>query len=85
MDDASLLHEIEHIIQEVFANPGAAVTRETVASDIDGWDSLSHAILVLRIESAFGIEFPTDEVYSFSNVGELADRTAQLMTTQKTS
>jgi acyl carrier protein len=73
------LEEVEAIIRDVFATPDAVVTRETVASDIEGWDSLSHTILILQLEAGYGVEFPSEEVYSLDNVGELIDRLAQLV------
>ncbi len=53
--------------------PETLVTRETTSATVDGWDSLSHAILIMNIEDAFGIELPFEAVSELANVGELAD------------
>jgi acyl carrier protein len=79
MTNMDVLSIVASIIQDVFVAPHAVITRDTQASDVDGWDSLSHAILILRIESAFKIRFPLDDVYKASNVGELIDQIEQLM------
>lgn len=52
---------------------GSFVTRTTTAADVKGWDSLSHAMLVLNVEEEFGIDLPLDRTYGLSNVGELVD------------
>ncbi len=50
-----------------------SVSRETTANDISGWDSLSHAVLILNIESEFDIELPLDDTLELDNVGDLID------------
>jgi acyl carrier protein len=71
---ASVFEKLTGLIRETFSQPGAAIGRETMAADIPGWDSLSHTILMLTVEEAFGIALPEDVAYA--NVGELADTIA---------
>jgi acyl carrier protein len=73
------------MIDDVFAGVSAAVrgtfhvpdeipiTPRTTAGDIDGWDSLSHSILIMRVEEALEIELPLDRVYDLADVGALAE------------
>jgi acyl carrier protein len=44
---------------------------ETVATEVPGWDSLSHARVLTAVEDAFGIRFRGMEVIRLKNVGEL--------------
>jgi len=53
--------------------PGYLITAETTSADIDGWDSLSHSILILSIEEQFHIELPTNRAFEVHDVGELMD------------
>ena len=48
-------------------------TRSTTAYDVQGWDSLSHAVLILNIESEFDVELPLDKTLDMENVGDLVD------------
>jgi acyl carrier protein len=64
-------HELRQSIMEVHNCDGVLITDETVASDISGWDSLTHINLILNIEMKFGIEFTNQELGSFNNVGDL--------------
>ena len=40
---------------------------------MEEWDSLSHVQLIVAIEKAFGIKFTSNEILSWSNVGQLVD------------
>lgn len=65
---------ITQAMAEIFRIPaGYTVTRETTAADVEGWDSLSHAILMMKVEEICKIELPVDRIYDLANVGELAD------------
>jgi len=64
------LDRVAGVIRETFGVDDIDVTPETVAEDVPGWDSLSHTILILSLEEAFGIELPAD-TRGFANLGEL--------------
>jgi acyl carrier protein len=67
------LDELPAIFQQVFDDDELVVTRATTASDVEGWDSLTHVTLMLAIEKRFKIRFKSSQVASLANVGELAD------------
>jgi acyl carrier protein len=46
-------------------------TDATVASDVPGWDSLSHINLVVAVEKHFGVRFKGVEVLKLKSVGDL--------------
>jgi acyl carrier protein len=71
--DTSILDRVADAVRDVFGCPDLDITRETTALDVDGWDSLTHTILLLRLESDFEIRLPFDRVATAANVGELAD------------
>jgi acyl carrier protein len=47
------------------------LTDATVASEVPGWDSLSHINLVLAVEKHFSVRFTGVEVLRLKNVGDL--------------
>lgn len=73
MNQNEVLEKVTEIIREVFDNDDLVITRETVAKDVEGWDSLNHLQLMNEIEDEFDITFTMGEVQGFSNVGELVD------------
>jgi acyl carrier protein len=60
------------VFRQVFDNPDIALTPETTADDVDGWDSLSHINLIMAIELRFNITFERKEILGFKNVGAMA-------------
>ena len=77
MNANEVLAKVTEIIQDVFDNEELVITRDTVAKDVDGWDSLNHLQLMNEIEDEFEITFTMAEVQNFQNVGELVDAIAK--------
>jgi acyl carrier protein len=64
---------VQSIFRDVFDNPQLTIHRETVAKDVEGWDSLNHITLIMTLEETFKVKFTTREVMGFQNVGEMMD------------
>lgn len=73
---ASVLEGVAQVIRTTFKTPNVIVTRETTADQVPGWDSLSHAVLLMHVERAFGIYLEPADVVCLLNVGELVDMVA---------
>lgn len=43
----------------------------TKATEVPGWDSLSHAAVIAAVEDEYGIRFQVREVLRLENVGQL--------------
>lgn len=68
-----ILSELNLVMRDVFVDDDITVTRDSTAEDVEGWDSLSHARLVMEIERHFAIKLAAGEVMDLSTVGELVD------------
>lgn len=77
MSNEEILSKVNEIIADVFDDDSIEVDRETVAADVEGWDSLNHLQLMNEIEDEFEITFTMAEVQNFKNVGELIDSIAK--------
>lgn len=64
---ASIADAIAH---QFFVSP-ELITEQTTASDIDGWDSLSHVTLILDIERRLNVRLPVKKTTEASDVGQL--------------
>jgi acyl carrier protein len=78
MTKDEILAQVGDIIRETFRQKDVEITRETTALDVDGWDSLSHTMLLLDVETHFGVRLPTEKVYDLADVGELVDLIAEV-------
>jgi len=66
-----LIDRLQAIFRETFEKPDFVLTLETVAADVDNWDSFNHINLVMRIEEDFGISFSTQEIGALASVKDL--------------
>ena len=73
MEQAEILNKLQSIFCDVFDNEALAITADTVAEDIEEWDSLSHIQLTKDIEKQFGIKLTAREIMSWDNVGEMVE------------
>ncbi len=78
MNQEEVLQKVANAVRTTFRNPTLEVTSATSADDIDGWDSLSHAILMFRLEKTCNVRIPQEVATSFKNVGELVDHIVRL-------
>jgi acyl carrier protein len=76
-----VLAEVSGIVRDVLNRGPVDLKYETVASDVAGWDSLSHIEVVVSIEKHFGIRFNFADLQKFKNVGEMCDNIAAKLQT----
>lgn len=74
MADPTVLTRVITVIAETFSTDPTRLGSDSVAADVDGWDSVSHAMLIMNLEDAFGIELDIEKTMSARDVGELADQ-----------
>ena len=61
------------IVRDVLDDEALPLDEQTVAGDVEGWDSLAHINIMVAVESAYGITFTSDQLGQFRNLGELQD------------
>ena len=74
MTRAEIYGKLNEVFQDVFDDEDITVNDSTVASDVDGWDSLEHINLIVAVERCFGIKFTMGETTGLKNVGEMVDK-----------
>ena len=74
MTREEIYDKLNEVFQDVFDDEDITVNDSTVASDVDGWDSLEHINLIVAVERCFGIKFRMGETTGLKNVGEMVDR-----------
>jgi len=65
--------ELTQIFHDVFADDSIVVHRGLTASQVDGWDSLTHVRLLLTTERKFGVRISAAESGRLKSVGDLMD------------
>jgi acyl carrier protein len=62
---------LTEVFRSVFEDNSIILKPEMTANDVEGWDSLSHVLLILAIENHFKIKFIHKELLTLKNVGDL--------------
>ncbi len=73
MKREEILSEVQDIFRDILDEEELVLKDETTASDVDGWDSLTHIQLVVAVEKHFKFKFTSKEILSWKNVGEMID------------
>jgi acyl carrier protein len=71
MDDAAILEKLSDLLRDILDDDDIALTPETTARDVPGWDSLANVRFILGAEQTFKIRFAAAESARLKNVGEL--------------
>ncbi len=71
--------KLNEIFFDVFDDEDIVISDETVSTDIEGWDSLTHITLIGVIEDEFGIKFDMEAIPKMKNVGAMVDMIQELI------
>jgi len=70
MTQAEILDRMFRIIRSVLAMDTLALSPETAARDVAGWDSLRHVKIILKVEEQFAIQLSSREIDGLRNIGD---------------
>ena len=73
MEKKEILSKVNELFNDVLDDDSIVLQFENTASDVEGWDSLTHIQLIVAIEKSFKIKFTSREILSWKNVGEMVD------------
>ena len=76
MEKNEILAKLQDIIRETVDDEDVVITMETVASDVDGWDSLIQVMIVGEIRNVFGVKLTSTEIATLENVGSMVEAIA---------
>jgi len=64
--------DLTGIFRETLDRDDLVLTETTTAKDVEGWDSITHVLIVVAVEKKFRVKFTAGEIQQLQNVGELA-------------
>lgn len=71
MTQEEIKNGLNQLFKTVFKQPELEITPEMTASDVEGWDSITHLDLITAVEGEFNIEINGFDVMGLQNVGDL--------------
>jgi acyl carrier protein len=78
MSPENILEELTTILRDTLGDDTIMLTKETVRSDVNNWDSFNYIIFMVAVERKFEIKFKTADVEAFANVGEIVQKIIEL-------
>jgi acyl carrier protein len=73
-----IVGNVRAIIAETFNVASSDITDDTVADDVDGWDSLAHTVLMVRLQKKLRVAIPEHVAANVQTVGELIEALRRL-------
>lgn len=71
MEKTEIIEKITGIFREVFSDNNIVINDEMTANDVENWDSLTHMLMITKVEEVFGIKFKLKELNKLKRVGDL--------------
>ena len=73
MNKAEIYNEINKAVCDILDDGNIIISADTVAADIEGWDSLANINILVSVENSFGIKFNMEDIENFRCVGDMVE------------
>ena len=71
MNRTEITEKLTAIFHEVFNDNNIVLRDDMTATDVDNWDSLTHMLMITKVEEVFGVKFKLKELNKLKMVGDL--------------
>lgn len=71
MDREEIKTKVTEAFIKVLEHDNFTLSDETTAHDVDGWESITHMMIISEIEQSFDIKFKLMSLMNMNNVGDL--------------
>ncbi len=67
----NIKEQLELIFREVFKDENLQISPELNAHQVPHWDSISHLVMISKVEAVFNVKLKLKELMKMKNVGDL--------------
>jgi acyl carrier protein len=67
----NVYERLNKLFRDVLDDDGLVLRQDTVAKDVEGWDSMANVQLMLGVEREFGVHLSAGQMQALRNVGDL--------------
>lgn len=71
MERTEIIEKLTAVFHEVFNDNSIVLRDDMTAKDVENWDSLTHMLMITKVEETFGIKFKLKELNKLKMVGDL--------------
>ena len=73
MNKSIILEELSEIVRDILGKDSISLFMHNTASDIEGWDSLTHVKILYECELKWNIKLSFEELSCLNCVGDLVE------------
>lgn len=71
MEKSEIIEKLTSVFHEVFNDNTIVLRDDMTAADVENWDSLTHMMMITKVEEVFSIRFKLKELNRLKMVGDL--------------
>ncbi len=71
MNREEILEKVTAAFSSILEHNNFQLKDETTADDVDGWESITHMMIISEIEKTFSIKFKLMDLMNMNSVGDL--------------
>ncbi|WP_010522821.1 acyl carrier protein [Aquimarina agarivorans] len=71
MNKEDIFKKIENALKTVLGHDNFQLSETTTAHDVDGWESVTHMMIISEIENNLNIKFKLMDLMNMNSVGDL--------------
>lgn len=73
MERQAIVEKIHGTLVSVLGHDDFEMSDDLTATDVEGWDSLTHMTIITALERDFGVKFKLREINKLKNMGSLIE------------
>lgn len=83
IDKNTTFEKVCSVISSELSCVATDLSSSTTAEDVDGWDSLAHARLIMALEDQLNIRFPGEKLFDLDCIGDLVALADEALASEK--
>lgn len=71
MERTEIIEKLTVVFHEVFNDNNIVLRDDMTAADVEKWDSLTHMLMISKVEQVFQVKFKLKDLNKLKTVGDL--------------
>lgn len=71
MERTEIIEKLTAVFHEVFNDNNIVLRDDMTAADVEKWDSLTHMLMISKVEQVFQVKFKLKDLNKLKTVGDL--------------
>ena len=73
MDRKAIIDGLRETLVSILGHESFDMREDLMATDVEGWDSLTHMRIITQVEKRFAVKFKLKEINKLKNMGSLIE------------